>query len=334
MAVLLNGQPPIQVFLRPVAELVISLKSIDLGVSQVLRTHDELGTFRDPRSGFSLPKAALAMAGFHPDFSAGRERSLRGQLTRLGSGLEISLLSAVPKGSGLGTSSILAATILGALNRACDLGWDLVGLYSRTLAVEQLLTTGGGWQDQAGALFGGIKLIETGPGTSQMPTIRYLPSQLFDPPHANRSLLLYYTGITRLAKGILKEIVRNMFLARFGTLQTLAAIRSNAFALAEAIQRNDREAVGRGIARSWVLNKQLDLGTTTPAIDALLRRCGPDLLGAKLLGAGGGGYLLLCAANPDSGQRIRELLERKPLNARARFIDFEVAPKGLEVTVS
>ncbi|MGC4074823.1 MAG: hypothetical protein QM760_20445 [Nibricoccus sp.] len=119
-----------------------------------MNTYEELADFRNPRGHFSLPKAALAMAGFLPEFFAGKPyRTLRAQLTKLGGGLEISLLSAVPKGSGLGTSSILAATILGALNRACGLGWDEIDLYNRVLGVERLLTTGGGWQDQAGALF-------------------------------------------------------------------------------------------------------------------------------------------------------------------------------------
>ncbi len=334
-AVLLNGQPPIQVFVRPLAETIISLKSIDLGVSEVVQSYRQLAAFQDPRAGFSLPKAALCMAGLHPDFAAGRAvPSLAGRLKRFGGGLEISLLSAVPKGSGLGTSSILAATILGALNRACNLGWDELSLYSRVLGVEQLLTTGGGWQDQAGALFRGLKLIETRPGRDQTPSVRYLPTHLFEAPHANRSLLLYYTGITRLAKGILKEIVDDMLLGRFETLQTLSLVRANAQSLYTAIQQSDSGAINRCIARSWSLNKRLDPGTTTPAIERILEACGTDLAAAKLLGAGGGGYVLLCASDADAGQRIRARLEANPPNDRARFIDFEIAQKGLEVTVS
>lgn len=335
VAVLLNGQPPIQVFVRPLREPVLSLKSIDLGSAEVITTYSELATFRDPRSGFSLPKAALAMAGFLPEFNADRPAAtLADRLKRFGGGLEISLLSAVPKGSGLGTSSILAATILGTLNRACRLGWDEISLYDRVLAMEQLLTTGGGWQDQAGALFRGLKLVETARGPAQTPSVRFLPQHLFDSAHANRTMLLYYTGITRLAKGILKEIVDDMFLARFDTLQTLALIRANAQALFKAVQQSDPTAVHRCIGRSWDLNKRLDPGTTTSEIDLILERCGTDLAAAKLLGAGGGGYMLLCAPDADAGRRIRERLERQPPNSRARFIDFEIADSALEVTVS
>jgi galactokinase/mevalonate kinase-like predicted kinase len=335
VAVLLNGQPPIQVFVRPLPEPVISLRSIDLGVSELVKSYGGLESFRDPRSGFSLPKAALAMAGFLPEFHAGRAAAtLQQGLRRFGGGLEISLLSAVPKGSGLGTSSILAATILGALNRACSLNWDEVSLYNRVLGVEQLLTTGGGWQDQAGALFRGIKLVETSPGSAQTPSVRYLPQHLFGPAYANQTMLLYYTGITRLAKGILKEIVHDMFLGRFDTMQTLGFIRANSHALFAAVQQNDPAMLHRCIGRSWDLNKRLDPGTTTSKIDEILADCGNDLAAAKLLGAGGGGYMILCANNAEAGRRIRAKLEQNPPNSRARFIDFQVAEAGLEVTVS
>ncbi|MDO8540257.1 MAG: L-fucokinase [Opitutaceae bacterium] len=335
VAVLLNGQPPIQVFIRPVKEPIIRLRSIDLGVGETIATNADLAGFRDPRSGFSLAKAALALAGFLPRFSSGKaDRPLKDRLRAFGGGLEISLLSAVPKGSGLGTSSILGATLLGALNRTCSLGWDEVNLYRRVLAVEQLLTTGGGWQDQAGALFRGLKLIQTTPGLTQTPSVRYLPGHVFDADHANRTLLLYYTGITRLAKGILKEIVHDMFLGRFETLQTLNLIRQNALELFGAIQQDDAVGFCRCIARSWDLNKRLDPGTSTPAVERLLLQCGDDLAAAKLLGAGGGGYMLLCARDAASGRRIRERLENRPPNRRARFIGFELADRGLEVTVS
>ena len=63
-------------------------------------------------------------------------------------------------------------------------------------------------------------------------------------------------------------------------------------------------------------------------------RCGDDLVACKLLGAGGGGYMLLCARDAAAGARLRQRLEATPPNARARFIDFEVAQAGLQVTVS
>ena len=122
VAVMLNGQPPIQAIVRPLAEPLLRIRSIDLGTEHTVRSYEELTEFGVSDTSFGLPRAALALSGFHPDFFPGTAfPSLERQLTDFGGGLELSLLCAVPKGSGLGTSSILAVTILGALNRACGL---------------------------------------------------------------------------------------------------------------------------------------------------------------------------------------------------------------------
>lgn len=335
LSVFLNGQPPIQVFVRPTRERVIRLRSIDLGAEETIRSFKQLEDYRHPRGSFSLPKAALSLAGFSPEFRRGTQlKSLGALLKHFGSGLEISLLSAIPKGSGLGTSSIIGAALLAALNRACGLKWDAIDLYTRVLAVEQLLTTGGGWQDQAGAIFPGVKLIQTAPGLSQSPTVRYVPAGALGGAGANKQFLLYYTGATRVAKGILQEIVHDMFLNDAGTRRTLDLIRANAWRAHGGFQLGSSAAVEKAIARSWRLNKQLDPGTSTPEIERIIALCGDDLIASKLLGAGGGGYMLICAKNGLSGDKIREKLQKNPPNPRARFVDFEVAETGLEVTVS
>ncbi len=166
VAVDLNGQPPIQVYARLCPRPEIVLRSIDLGAEERVRTWDELDTFAHPDSSFGLAKAALALTGFLPRFHARPSfDSLEQQLREFGGGIEVSMLCAVPKGSGLGTSSILAATLLATLSDLCGLSWDRHVLFTRALALEQLLTTGGGWQDQAGALFGGSSRSRPGRGS-------------------------------------------------------------------------------------------------------------------------------------------------------------------------
>ena len=123
------------------------------GVEERVRTYAELDTFapaRQPvRAGQGRVRAGRASC--RASTRDGGFASLEQQLREFGGGIEISLLAAVPKGSGLGTSSILAATVLAALGDLCGLDWDRNVLFTRTLALEQMLTTGGGWQDQAGA---------------------------------------------------------------------------------------------------------------------------------------------------------------------------------------
>jgi len=335
LAVNLNGQPPVQVFARvsPRPELVI--RSIDLGLEERVRTHQELEGFDRVGSGFTIARAALALCGFLPPFRAQKDgQSLEAQLRQFGGGIEVSLLCAVPKGSGLGTSSILAATLLGTLSELCGLGWDFYAISERTLALEQMLTTGGGWQDQIGGLTHGIKLIETARGLSQKPVIRWLPETLFANAIADGTLMLYYTGLTRTAKDILQEVVRAVLLKKCKHLSILRQIGENAERTATAIARADWEALAAAIRRSWQLNQQLDKGTNPPAVQAILDAVCGDLLAAKLLGAGGGGYLLMLAKDEKAARRIRRVLTGHPPNERARFVDFAISATGFQVTRS
>ena len=335
VAVNLNGQPPIQAFAKlcPRPELV--MRSIDLGAEQHVRNYEELASFAQPGSEFAVAKAAFALAGFLPRFHAGGGyASLRDQLQAFGGGIEVSLLCAVPKGSGLGTSSLLAATVLATIGNLCSLNWDQNVLFSRTLALEQLMTTGGGWQDQAGGIYHGIKLIETSPGLKQKPTLRWLPNHLLSSNVANETVLLYYTGLTRLAKNILYEIVRGIFLNSPSHLSIIEEIGANAEAVFTAMQRLDFEAVAQCIRTSWELNQALDSGTNPPPMQKLLRQVEDYLSAAKLLGAGGGGYLLMVAKDKAAAVKIRESLTKEPPNARARFIDFELSTTGLQLTRS
>lgn len=334
IAIELNGQPPLQVYVKPCKEYKIILRSIDLGAMEVITTFDELHTFNKVGSPFSIPKAALVLAGFHPDFSAESCPSLEAKLRSFGAGIEVTLLSAIPAGSGLGTSSILASTVLGAINDFCGLNWDKHEIGSRTLILEQLLTTGGGWQDQYGGVLQGVKLLQTHSGWNQEPMVRWLPDHLFTHDEYRQCHLLYYTGITRTAKGILAEIVRGMFLNSTEHLNLLGQMKQHALDLYDAIQRNSFEEMGRLVRKTWQQNQLLDAGTNPDAVAAITRQIDDLCLGYKLPGAGGGGYLYMVAKDPEAAVRIRKILTQNPPNNRARFVEMSLSDKGLEVSRS
>ena len=334
LAIELNGQRPLQAYVRPAKDYHIILRSIDLGAMEKITTYEELSDFRQVGSPFSIPKAALALAGFHPDFSAERFSSLKQQLEAFGCGIELTLLSAIPAGSGLGTSSVLAATVLGALNDFCGLAWDKNEIGHRTLVLEQLLTTGGGWQDQFGGILQGVKLLQTEPGFGQNPTVRWLPNDLFTQPEYQACHLLYYTGITRTAKKILAEIVSRMFLNQHDELRLLRAMRNHTMDMYEAIQRADFRQMGLLVRHTWQQNQLIDSGTNPAEVEAITRQIDDLCLGYKLGGAGGGGYLYMVAKDPDAAVRVRQILNNAPTNGNARFVDMTLSTKGLQVSRS
>ena len=335
LAIELNGQPPLQAYVRPCSAPHIVCRSIDLGASETIETYEQLRDFNKVGSPFSIPKAALALAGFHPQFCTEHFPSLRDQLMQMGGGLEITLFSAIPAGSGLGTSSILASTVLGAISDFCALAWDKTEICKRTLILEQLLTTGGGWQDQYGGVIGGVKLLQSTKGLSQEPLIRRLPSDLFTDPQYAPCHLLFYTGITRTAKDILAEIVRRMFLNHGEQIRLLRDMKNHTMEMYDAIQRDDFTRMGRLVRRTWHQNMTLDHGTNPPGVEAITRLIDDLCLGYKLPGAGGGGYLYMIAKDPDAAARIRHILTTTPsLPANSRMVEMSLSHHGLQITRS
>ena len=333
-AIELNGQPPLQAYVKPCKEPHVVLRSIDLGASEVVRTYDEMADFRKVGNPFSIPKAALVLSGFHPDFSVEPYVSLEEQLRDFGCGIELTLLSAIPAGSGLGTSSLLASTVLGALNDFCGLLWDKSEIGHRTLVLEQLLTTGGGWQDQFGGLLPGVKLLQTGREFYQNPIVRWLPSRLYTEPEYRACHLLYYTGITRTAKNILSEIVRKMFLNQHEEIAMLRDMKAHAMDMFEAIQRENFDEMGRLVRKTWIQNQAIDKGTNPIEVKQMTDLIDDLCLGYKLPGAGGGGYLYMIAKDPEAAVRIKQILHANRKNANARFVEMNLSEKGLQVSRS
>lgn len=342
LAIELNGQQPIQAYIRPAKEHRIVLRSIDLGATEIVETYEQLADFTKVGSPFSIPKAALALAGFLPTnmiFSSTKETawqysSLTQQLDDFGCGIEITLLSAIPAGSGLGTSSILAATLLGSLSNFCGLGWDKSEIGHRTLVLEQLLTTGGGWQDQFGGIIEGVKLLQTERGFSQSPVVRWLPEHVFTNAEYRPCHLLYYTGITRTAKQILAQIVRRMFLNQSDELQLLRQMKAHTLQMYEAIQQGNFEETGRLVRKTWNQNQLLDTGTCPDEIKKLTSLIDDYCLGYKLPGAGGGGYLYMIAKDAEAAAHIRNILTANPLNSNSRFVEMSLSNRGFECSKS
>lgn len=334
IAIELNGQQPIQVYIKPTKETHIVLRSIDLGAMEVLHTFDDIRDFKKVGSPFSIPKAALALSGFVPQFCRERYGSLEQQLRAFGGGMEITLLSAIPAGSGLGTSSVLAATVLAAISDFCHLGWDKTTICNKTLILEQLLTTGGGWQDQYGGICHGLKLLETKAGFDQTPLIRWLPDTIFTSDEHHKCHLLYYTGITRTAKNILSEIVRKMFLNATEHLALLDEMKAHAHTLFDTIQQNDFQAYGKMIQTTWNQNKRLDSGTNPDSVEEILRKIDDYCLGYKLPGAGGGGFIYMIAKDDTAAAQIKKILTQNPPNNKARFVEMSISKTGLQTTRS
>ena len=328
-AVTLNGQYPLQTVCRLTKEPTIRLNSIDLGRSITFRSADELRNFGDPSDWAALPKAALTLMGYTP-----REgKSLAKHLEAFGAGLDITVFSALPKGSGMGSSSILGATLIAALmgvTTHTPLPQIVIGLASQ---LEQLMSTGGGWQDQAGGVVPGVKLLHTAPGENQIPRVDPIPDHgVLASEEASGRCLLYFTGQRRLARNILRKVVGRYLDREPAARYAIEALKHGALAMRDAITSGSLDEVALHLSQYWHLKQMLDPGSTNPVVTRLFERVGYQLSGYSLLGAGGGGFALLIAKDESAAARVRRMLEHAPPSPTARFYDFAIDSKGLGVS--
>jgi galactokinase/mevalonate kinase-like predicted kinase len=227
----------------------------------------------------------------------------------------------------------MGAVLMAVIHRMIGRRLSPQELFHGVLRLEQELTTGGGWQDQIGGAVGGVKMITAEAGLIPDPRIHFVPPDVLNPAANGGQTLLYYTGIRRLAKNILRTVVGNYLDRDRGAMETLRRLHAFPPAMANAMSAKDIRAFGELIDLAWNLNKAIDPDSTTDVIEGILARVKPQIHGAKLLGAGGGGFLLIVCRTPEDAAAARKTLESEPPNDRARFFDFATSSEGLAVTV-
>jgi fucokinase len=289
---------------------VLHLSSQDIDASITPQKVGELLNYADPADPFALHKAALVMCGIIP---AGEDpqRPITDVMREIGHGLSLSTYTFIPRGSGLGTSSIMAGTVLACLGQITGVTRTPAQLFDEVLALEQMLTTGGGWQDQVGGLVGGVKLITTQPGLPQV--IHTAPVMMAATTREELAarLMVVYTGQQRLAKNLLHTMVAKWMAREPYIVQSLSRIAELALAMRAALEQGDVTAFGELMGEHWQVNQHMDPGCTNSFIDHLFDQIRPYISGAKLAGAGGGGFAMLIARDARSAHELGAMLETR-----------------------
>ncbi len=328
VAIEVDGEAPLEASVRRLDEAVVRIESRDLGRSAEfadLATLLRPGDPRDASDWALLPRTAIAVSGLVRNAV---DQDLRASLDRLGGGFELRIASRLPKGSGLGTSSILGALTVAALARFTGRTLDRESLIAATSELEQRMGTAGGWQDQAGGVTGGAKLLETAPGLEQVPseTPLSMPESFW-----RERVLVHSTGQQRLARNILQQVVWRWLGGGRRVERIVDRIHLTALELRVAIDRGDAEAIAGLVGDAWRLKCELDPGSTTPEIEAMVAPIAGDLSSSALPGAGGGGFLFLIARDAAAADRIRDRCAREPLHEGGRLHEVAVARHGLRM---
>jgi D-glycero-alpha-D-manno-heptose-7-phosphate kinase len=211
-------------------------------------------------------------------------------------GLEVSSIADVPSGTGLGSSSAFTVGVLHNLHLIRKNPVHREQLAAEACHVEiDLLNEPIGKQDQYATAMGGLNLIEFETNGE----VRVTP---IDPGNETLStlennLLMFYTGDQRSASNILAEQKKNT--AQDDTFKALQSMVSLVYDTVNAVNNSNLNDFGKVLHENWMLKKQLASGITNPLIDEAYETAMKNgALGGKLLGAGGGGFLLFyCPLN-------------------------------------
>lgn len=309
VALLLKGCYPISVTARRIPEPIIRLKSIDQKKEAEIHDVESLKTPIHLNDPLALHRTVLIAPG-QVEVTDNAFRIVGS--TPESPGIELISHCNVPMGSGLGTSSILSGGLVMALWQLMGWQWTDEELFNQVLAVEQLLTSCGGWQDQVGGIVPGWKLTTTQPGMPQ----RFTIDRIFLMPETSQALserfLLVYTGQQRVAKNILEQVVADWLSRRRNLVSTLTQLRAEAYLMRDALVVGDIEQFGFLLTRYWEGKKVINPHTTNPMIDALLESVTDLCTGYGITGAGGGGFLVLLAKDAGARAAIETRLAQTP----------------------
>ncbi len=287
-AILLNGEKPVSVTLKKIDKPLIIFDSRDMDVHGEFDTIEPLQRTGDPYDPFALQKACLLACGIIPK-SGG---NLAGILKRLGGGFEMhSEVTNVPKGSGLGTSSILSATCVKAVFEFMGIEHTNEDLCSHVLCMEQIMSTGGGWQDQVGGITDGIKYLTSKPGIMQDIKVTQVELSEETKKELSDRFVLIYTGQRRLARNLLRDVVGRYVGNNPDSIYALNEIQKVAALMRFELERGHVDDFAKLLNYHWELSKMIDAGSTNTVIDQIFASI-EDMIDGKLIcGAGGGGFL-------------------------------------------
>lgn len=221
-------------------------------------------------------------------------------------GVEIQYHGDLPARSGMGSSSAFTVGLLHAVRSFQGSASRPNWLAREAIRIEQeVLREHVGSQDQVWAAYGGMSLITFRPdGSFQVAPLLITPERREE---LERHMLLFFTGFSRLAPAIAEQQIRNLR-ARTGQLESLRQMVREAACILQDPQRPIRE-LGAMLDEAWKKKKELADCISTGSIDQIYNAAmQAGALGGKLLGAGGGGFLLLFA-EPSRHDRIRQALQ-------------------------
>jgi D-glycero-alpha-D-manno-heptose-7-phosphate kinase len=238
--------------------------------------------------------------------------------------LRLFLHSDAPPGTGLGSSSTMCVALVGAFQRYLKEPWTAYEVAELAYRIErEELGVKGGRQDMYAAAFGGFNFMEFTPRGAIVNPLKIPPEVTNELAYR---LLLCYTGTSHYSNDIIERQQASYRERRGDTVEALDATKQLAIDMKNELLRGNLDEMGRLLDEGWSFKKRFTEGISNDRIDAFYDRArAAGALGGKLVGAGGGGYILFFC---DFARRAQVARAVQQMGGRAE--DFALEPAGLQ----
>lgn len=315
---LLNGEYPITATVRKLEKPCFVLESIDLKQCATYTSLDELKRCGDLHDTFALHKAVLKAMGI---WDALEGMCLNEVCEHLGGGFSLTTSVHVPKGSGLGTSSLVIAACIKACADAFGIDADEDYVYAHTFLTEQLMTTGGGWQDQVAGYTPGLKLIKSASGLYQKMEIESVHMSEQIQKELQERFVLIFSGQRRLARNVLREELNQCIRNDKKVMDALERIRNICVLMKFELERGNITAFARYMTEQFELVKTIDKGASNTCIEYIFDACDDLIDGKSICGAGGGGFLQVMLKEGVTKAELKERIQSVFMNCGVEVWD-------------
>ena len=275
----------------------------------------------DNNASFELESTYKLPVNGEFDLAKGIYNRIVSEFTKKPLSFELTTSVDAPPGSGLGTSSTLVVTILGAFSEWLNLPLGEYDLAHLAYEIERVdLAMAGGKQDQYAATFGGVNFMEFYKDDKVIVNpLRIKPTYLHELSH---NLVLYYTETSRLSSSIIEAQTKNVISKNKTSIEATHKLKQQAIMMKEALLKGELNRIGEILDFGWHNKKLMANNISNPLIDEIYQAAIDNgASGGKISGAGGGGFMIFYCPNNTRPKVIKALNKFGGTAKRYEFTD-------------
>ena len=300
-SILLKGKKPVHICIEKINEKKIKFLAKDINEFGEFDKIEQIQKIQKDKENESLLliQTILVVSGIIPKEGGNLENIIE----RFGSGFMIQWeVISTPRGSGLGTASILIGGILKGIYEFFGIKYNNNDIYNKVMEIEQIMGTGGGWQDTIGGLCQGIKLINSEKGIYQDLKVKNLNIKKETLEEFQKRFILINTGERRLSRTLLKQVIERYIGNIEENVVNLEKSKSLTEKMFEALENDNIDNFAQLLNEQWDCSLKIIPETTNNLINGIFKLIDEYIDGKMICGPGGGGFLqviLKKGINPD-----------------------------------